>query len=152
MENPFDEYLQLLDQMRTELAHLSDLANAKIKAVMDSDLISLDQILKSEQASALTFRGLEQKQAALLNATGLGDVKLSALAENYPPKKRLACKKTVEELQHQYEVYHCRSEVARNTLECNLHEIDKILAASAGPGYDAGAPEIPGKMKTDFRA
>lgn len=156
MNNPFDDYLTLLDQMAKELSHLSDLAKQKTEAVLQNDLIALDEVLKKEQASALTFRGLEQKQATLLNATGLMDVKLSSLVENYPPKKRLACKEMVEKLQHQYDVYHCSAEVARNTLECNLHEIEKILASAAaaqnGPGYEAAPPEVPVGMKTDFRA
>ena len=156
MNNPFDDYLALLEQMSDELAHLSELAVQKTDAVMKNDLAALDQVLKQEQASSLTFRGLEQKQTALLNATGLMDVKLSSLVENYPPRKRIACKEVVEKLQNQYDIYKCRAEVARNTLECNLHEIDKILASAsasqAGPGYEAKMPDVPDGMKTDFRA
>ena len=156
MNNPFDDYLELLEQMSDELAHLSELAEAKTDAVMKNDLIALDRILKQEQASSLTFRGLEQKQATLLNATGLMNVKLSSLVENFPPKKRIACKEVVEKLQNQYDIYKCKSEVARNTLECNLHEIDKIIASAAseqnGPGYEVKQPQVPNGMKTDFRA
>ena len=74
MNNPFDEYLNLLVQMSEELAQLSELAKLKTDAVVNNDLMALDQVLKQEQACSLTFRGLEQKQAALLNATGLMDV------------------------------------------------------------------------------
>ena len=155
MNNPFDDYLNLLEQLSGELSRLSELARQKTDAVLKSDLTALNEVLKQEQAAALAVRGLEQKQSKLLNAAGLGGTKLSALAENYPPQKRAACKKVVAELQTQYDLYKASSEVARDTLECNLHEINKILAsveADAGPGYQSKAPDIPKPMKTDFRA
>ena len=81
---------------------------------------------------------------------------LSALAENFPPKMRPQAKQTVEKLQAQYWGYRSLSEVARTTLECNLHEIDKILdqadQVENAPGYQPQEPQIPGPMKTDFRA
>ncbi len=101
MNNPFDDYLLLLEQMRVELSHLSELANAKISAVQKNDLIALDKVMKQEQASSMTFRGLEQKQTLLLRATELTDVPLSSLPEKYPPEKRLDAKNTVEKLQNQ---------------------------------------------------
>ncbi len=156
MNNPFDDYLLLLEQMRVELSHLSELANAKISAVQKNDLIALDKVMKQEQASSMTFRGLEQKQTLLLRATELTDVPLSSLPEKYPPEKRLDAKNTVEKLQNQYQIYRCSSEVARNTLECNLHVIDKIISdsdqSSEGPGYQEKTPQLPSAMKTDFRA
>ena len=142
--------------MSKELEHLTDLATQKAKAVRNNDLIALDQILKQEQAIALTFRGLEQRQTSLLNETGLAEYPLSNVAENFPPKKRLEAKQVVERLQTKFQVYKSCAEVARNTLECNLHEIEKILSGLGesvqGPGYQASAVEPPKAMKTDFRA
>lgn len=156
MNVPYDDYLHLLDQMASELSALSRLAREKAAAVKDSDLNALDQVLKKEQASSLTFRGLEHKKDSLLKTLGLIDVPLSALAEHYPAEKRLAAKASVENLQTQYKLYEASAEVARNTLECNLHEIEKIVAAAssadAGPGYQTKAPDVPSSMKTDFRA
>lgn len=157
MKNPFDDYLDLLDQIRTALDHLSGLAKEKSAAVRNNDLIRLDEIMKQEQAEALNFRGLEQRQNTLLNATGLKGIPLSSLAEHFPPKMRLEAKLRVEKLQTQYQVYRTCSEVARNTLECNLHMIEKILEgistpAQRGPGYQVKDPEIPSPMRTDFRA
>ena len=63
-----------------------------------------------------------------------------------------------EALQTQYNVYQHCAEVARNTLEMNLHEIDKVLAAAnvappvSGPGYEAQDLEPPKNMRTNFRA
>lgn len=157
MKNPFDDYLDLLDQIRTALEQLSGLAKEKAAAVRNDDLIHLDNIMKQEQAVALTFRGLEQRQSTLLNTIGLKGVPLSALAEQFPPKMRLDAKQRIEKLQTQYQIYKTCSEVARNTLECNLHLIEKVLAsanipADNGPGYQSREPEIPSAMKTDFRA
>lgn len=157
MNNPFFEYLQLLDQIGEQLERLTELAKQKTAAVRNDDLLALDEILKQEQASSLLFRGLEQKQTALLNSTGLKGIPLSCLAENFPPKMRLEAKQCIEQLQTRYRVYQNCADIARNTLECNLHEIEKALAfmspgAANGPGYRASEPEIPSNMKTDFRA
>ena len=157
MKNPFDDYLDLLDQIRSSLEQLSGLAKEKSAAVRNDDLLHLDGIMKQEQAVALTFRGLEQRQNTLLNALGLKGVPLSALADQFPPKMRLDAKQRIEKLQTQYQIYKTCSEVARNTLECNLHLIEKVLAGVSvpvdnGPGYQSKDPEIPSAMKTDFRA
>ena len=85
------------------------------------------------------------------------DIPMDSLAEQFPPKMRLDAKQRIEKLQTQYQIYKTCSEVARNTLECNLHLIEKVLAsanipADNGPGYQARDPEIPAAMKTDFRA
>ena len=48
--------------------------------------------------------------------------------------------------------------MARNTLELNLHQIDKFLERAgvdpklAAQGYEALPTEPPQKMKTEFRA
>ncbi len=156
MNAPYDDYLHLLDQMASELSSLSQLANKKAAAVRDGDLNALDEVLKKEQASSLAFRGLEHRKDTLLRTLGLTDVPLSALVEHYPPEKRMAAKTAVENLQTQFKLYEASAEVARNTLECNLHEIEKIVAAASsaedGPGYQAKTPQVPSSMKTDFRA
>ncbi len=157
MNNPFCEYLQLLEQIGTQLEHLTELAKQKTGAVRNDDLLALDEILKQEQAATLLFRGLEQKQSTLLNSTGLKGIPLSSLAENFPPKMRLEAKQCIEQLQTRYSVYQSCAEIARNTLECNLHEIENVLASMApasagGPGYQSHEPEIPSNMRTDFRA
>ena len=155
-DNPFNEYLKILEQICAELEHLSEVAKQKTDAVRHSDLTVLDQVMRQEQAATLTFRGLEQKQNTLLHAMGLQGTTLSSLPEIFPPKMRLDAKQVVEKLQKQYQIYRNCSEVARNTLERSLHEIDQIVARSVqpadGPGYQAKDPDIPTGMKTDFRA
>ena len=77
MSNAYHEYLDVLEQMRTALEQLSTLEQQKSDAVRNDDLMALDRVLKQEQAFALTFRGLEQKQTALLEKNGLKGVPLS---------------------------------------------------------------------------
>lgn len=156
MNNPFNEYLTVLEQIRAELERLSELEKQKTEAVRQSDLTALDHVMRQEQASTLTFRGLEQKQTTLLQTMGLQGTTLSSLPENFPPKMRSEAKQVVEKLQAQYQIYRNCSQVARNTLEHSLYEIDKIVEQSIqpveGPGYQATSPDIPTGMKTDFRA
>ena len=157
MESLFRSYLLLLVSLREKLEQLCELARAKTAAVQADDLLKLDEILKREQALSLAFRGLEQKQRALLETTGLKDVPLSAAADRFPAELQLQARQQIEQLQTKYRLYQSCAEVARNTLECNLHEIEKILASAAlqsgnGPGYQVPSPELPSSMRTNFWA
>lgn len=157
MNKLFLDYLDLLAHIGTELDRLSELARQKTRAVRQDDLNALDQIIRQEQASTLAFRGLEQKQKVLLDATGLKGIPLSAAADQFPNELRLQARQQIEQLQTKYRIYQSCAEVARNTLECNLHEIEKILANAApqsnnGPGYQAQTPEPPASMRTNFWA
>lgn len=155
----FSAYLKLLAQLKDELEKLTELAKKKTAVVRNNDLMALDEIIRQEQAVSLSFRGLEQKQEALLKETGLTGVPLSLLPEKYPADLRQQARKLVTELKTQFDVYHHCAGVARNTLEMNLHEINKVLAATQaapqtkGPGYQAKEqPEPPQGMHTSFRA
>lgn len=156
MENPHQAYLALLGELSASLDKLSELARQKTERVRQDDLIGLDQILKQEQAMALNLRGLEQKRLKALPQLGLEGAKLTDLARLYPGHMQIQARQAAERLLRSYQEYHCAAQVARNTLELNLHEIEKVIAASgvdpAGAGYTAPAPEPPKKMKTDFRA
>lgn len=159
MEQTYLSYLDLLDSLGRELEKLTDLAQQKTAAVRKDDLNGLDQILKQEQVISLSLRGVEQRRAKQLGQLGLESVKLSDLPAHYPAELRLKAKEAVETLQRRYRVYQAAAEVARNTLECNLHEIEKFLAAAenggasgGGPGYAPGSVELPPSFKTDFRA
>ena len=157
MSDCYIAYLDLLDTLREKLQVLSELASKKAAAVRGDDLTALDDIMRKEQALSLTFRGLEQKKAVLSKELGFDAVPLSSLANHYPESLQLQARQTVLALQDQFRLYRAAAEVARNTLECNLHEIEKFLASqeavpSAGPGYEPPPVEPPHAMKSDFRA
>lgn len=158
MEQGYQDYLVLLSDLSRQFSQLSDLAREKAMAVRKDDLMALDEVLKQEQALALSLRGQEQKRLALVQALNLEGVPLARLASSYPPDMQLQAKEAAEGLARQYQIYCSAAEAARNTLECNLHEIEKTLAllggekAPAGAGYAQPDAAPPPKMKTDFRA
>jgi hypothetical protein len=153
----YASYLKLLNELSHHLERMSALAREKADAVHRDDLNQLDRVLKQEQAMSLTIRGLEEKRQKTLEQLKLTHVPLSQLAQRYPKELRLEAVRTVEELRRQYQVYRSAAEVARNALECGLHEIGKVLnsfdaATPDGPGYQNSGAELPSQMKTDFRA
>lgn len=158
MADPHLSYLELLRELNATLDRLSCLAQEKSSAVHQNDLMALDEVLKQEQAMTLNLRGLEQKRLKLLAQLGLEDVPLTELPGKYPPHLTDEARRTVEELRHGYAIYRSHADAARNTLELNLHQIEKVIAASgADPklvaaGYEAPGVEPPKNMKTDFRA
>ena len=70
MDNVYHSYLELLDTLRSNVEELSALAKRKIEAAQNDDLVALDEVLKREQALALSFRGLEQSKERLLGEMG----------------------------------------------------------------------------------
>lgn len=157
MGNLHLDYLVLLGELNKDMEQLSQLAQKKSDAVRRDDLIALDQVLKQEQVVSLSIRGQEQRRLKLLSQLGLSDVPLSRLASHYPAELQLQARQAAETLLRSYDLYRAAAEVARNTLECNLHELDKIVsdlggAQAAGAGYTSPDIQPPQKMKTDFRA
>jgi vacuolar-type H+-ATPase subunit I/STV1 len=145
-------YLSLLRQLTGDLDQLTTLSREKIAAVRQDDLNKLDHVLKQEQAMSLSIRSLEQKRKQMLSQLNWEQVPLSQLANQYPDQMRLEAKRTIEELRRQYQTYHGVSETARNTLECNLHEIELILKDMGAEGWEsATSVRIPAQMQTDIR-
>lgn len=158
MDGSFPAYLGLLRELGGHLDHLAVLAQEKADAARQDDLLALDEVLKQEQAMTLTLRGLEQKRQKLLPELGLEDTRLSGLISKCPPELQDEARSTAEELRRSYQVYRSCADMARNTLELTLHQIEKIVTAAgvdpaqAGAGYEPAGAEPPKNMKTDFRA
>ena len=158
MEALFRSYLDVLRELSAALDRLTPLARQKVEAVRADDLLALDEVLKQEQALGLNLRGLELKRQKLVPQLGLDGVRLSRLPEHCPPQLANEARKTAAALRESYEVYRSYADMARNSLELNLHQIDKFLMESgvdpklAAQGYESPPMEPPQKMKTDFRA
>ena len=151
-------YLKVLTDLAGTLDQLSQLAQQKADAVRNDDLISLDEVLKQEQALSLNLRGLEQRRLKLVPQLGLVGVRLEDLPQHYPSHLEDEATRAMKTLRQSYVAYRSYADVARNLLEVNLHQIEKVIAASgidpktATAGYEAPSVEPPKNMKTDFRA
>ena len=155
--NAHRAYLVLLREIGSRMEQLSVLDRKKTDAVRTDNLQGLNDVMKQEQAIALALRGLEQKRLKQVAELGLENVRLSQLPIHFPTELQMEARSTVDTVLHQYKVYQTAAHVARNTLECNLHEIEKIIEALGGdphaePGYQLTDVQPPQSMKTDFRA
>ena len=158
MEQLYSAYLDVLDGMSGDMDKLADLCREQCAAVRRDDLVGLDDVMKREQVVGLSLRGREQKRQKLSLQLGLDGTRLAALPRTVPKSLLPRAQESVERLRRSYDSYQNAAQVARHTLEINLHEIEKIIAAhgidparSAGPAGDAPAGP-PSNMKTDFRA
>lgn len=150
-------YLGVLSELTKTLQDLTEIEQQKTNAVRNDDLKVLNDCMRQEQALSLALRGLEQKRLSAMSALGMQTVSLNALIQHVPQEYRQEAKQVVEGLQAQYALFHSASEVARNTLECNLHQIEKVLVemgadVEPGAGFKEKEPELPPTMRTDFRA
>lgn len=151
-------YLGVLNELSGTLDRLALFAQQKADAVRQDDLIALDEVLKQEQAMALNLRGLEQRRLKLVPQLDLDGVRLEDLPQHVPSHLEDETLRTVKALRQSYIAYRSNADMARNILELNLHQIEKVIAASgvdpqtAAAGYEAPNVEPPKNMKTDFRA
>ena len=142
------EYLGQLDKLADTLEKLTELEREKTHAVSAGDLEAVDACMKKEQVFSLNLRGLDQKREKLLSQMGLTGSTLSQLESQSPPELLLESRKTAEKLRQRYQVFQSASEVARNALECNLHEIEKLQKEMEARN-EAPPPEA---RQSDFRA
>lgn len=140
------KYLALLDSLGGTLEKLTEIERTKTQAVSRGDLETVDQCMKQEQVISLSLRGTDQKRDKMLVQLGLTGVTLRDLAEHAPAELAMETKAAAERLRRKYEVFQSASEVARNTLECNLRAIEKLQKAQ-----EEALPEDPSR-KADFRA
>lgn len=159
MDEMYRAYLELLESLRENLAQLTELAQLKMAAAHHDDLLALNEVLRQEQASSLTFRGLELKREKQMTALGIHDLALSELPECFPEALRAEAQKTVDALHGAYRSYRAAAEEARRALEHEIQEIDQHLRSlgvdpeeEGNVGYAARQAETPPSMKTDFRA
>lgn len=143
-------YLKLLVSLTGTLEELTRIEQEKTGAVSRGDLPGVEACMKREQALSMTLRGYDQKRETMLRDLGLAGVPLSQLREHSPAQFDLETKQVAEELKRQYTLFQAASEVARDTLECNLRVIEKMQARQAGDS--AQAEENRKTHQTDFRA
>jgi len=160
MSAPHEEYLALLREVGGLLEKLAALSKRKAAVVKQDDLLGLDEVLKQENALGLSLRGLELKRMKLVPQLGLDGTRLEDLPAKFPPELEPEARETVRAVQSSYKIYRSCADLARTTLELNLHQIEKFVTAAGGDpkdletgvGYAPTGPEPPRNMKTDFRA
>ncbi|MBD5162036.1 MAG: flagellar protein FlgN [Oscillibacter sp.] len=140
------KYLTLLDGLGETLEKLTEVERTKTQAVSRGDLEAVEECMKQEQVISLSLRGTDQKRDRMLAQLGLTGVHLRDLAEHAPAELAMETKAAAERLRRKYEVFQSASEVARNTLECNLRAIERLQKAQ-----EEALPEDPSR-KADFRA
>ena len=137
MYEAYREYFAFMDQLGRKLEELTALAREKTEAVRRDDLLAVDGCMKREQALSLSLRAMDRKREKLLERLGLRDVTLSGLAQGCPEDIRGEAKAAAERLRDRYTLYRSASDVARTTLECNLHQIERLMADEAdAPSLD----------------
>ncbi len=146
----WQDYLKLMRSLSKTLGDLTEVEHDKNAAAARGDLRGVEECMKREQVLSLTLRGYDQKRDSLLRDLGITGVRLSTLVDHSPEELRLETKAVAEELRRQYALFQTASEVARNTLECNLRAIERTQAVQAGDAVQA--EEQRKNHQTDFRA
>ncbi len=138
MEEAYREYFAFMEQLGQLLDQLTELAKEKTAAVRCDDLLGVDSCMKQEQALSLKLRAMDRKRDTLLAGMGLQNVTLAELPQRCPPELRQDAKDAAGKLRNRYVLYRSAADVARTTLECNLHQIERLLANAADARVGGG--------------
>ncbi len=135
---------------------MTQIQEEKTAAVRGDDLDILNECIKQEQAVGMTLRGLEQKRVAALKSLSLERIPLSNLVSAAPEDCRDEARRISEALLRQHSLFRGAYDAARDILEVNLHQIEKVLEElghdkDLGPGYQDEGPTPPANLRTDFR-
>lgn len=128
----WQDYLRLLEQLTRTIHQLTEIEQSKTRAASQGDLEKLEACMRQEQAMSLSLRGHDQKRDAMLARMGLTDVPLRELERHAPEELFMETKRVAGTLRREYGQFQTASQVARNTLECNLRAIEKIRAQAEG--------------------
>jgi len=134
----WQEYLNLLNRLADTLDQLTGIERAKTAAVGKGDLPGVEECMKKEQVMSLSLRGMDQKRDKLLARLGLSGLRLRDLEAHSPAELRTETKKTAERLRQKYDVFRSAADVARDSLEANLHVIEQLQNAQNAPPPDTG--------------
>lgn len=146
----WQDYLRQLEGLTKTIGQLTEIEKKKTLAVSEGRLDEVEACMRQEQALSLSLRGFDQKREAMLARMGLTGVPLRQLEDHAPDELLMETKRTAEKLRGQYEMFQTASQVARNTLECNLRVLEQLQAeAGQAPPAAAGEQGEPGHY--DFR-
>ena len=145
MEAIYQEYLGYLEELSALLEQMTETVERKADAARDSDLVQMDECMKKEQVYSMTLRSMDQKRDKMLAEMGLVGVPLRELASRAPESMYREVKAASEKLRRRYEMFQAASQVARDTLECNLRAIENLQRAQNAP------PEEDRPHQADFR-
>lgn len=118
----------LLWELEQTLEKLTQTQREIAQAVRSDDLSALSECMKRQQALSLSLRNIDQRRVKLQEKLGLERIRLSELPAAIEDKEeRLEVKKAADALSAQYKVMQSAAEVARSSLECSLHEVEKMM-------------------------
>lgn len=139
MTDPWQELFDFLDGLCDTLETLTEIQKRKTAAVRADDLMTVNECMKKEQAIGLSLRTADQKREKLLAGVGLQGLPLAAMPDRCPAEKRMEALDVVEDVRNCYALYRSAADVARTTLEVNLHQIEKYLEDAPDLPPDGGA-------------
>lgn len=145
------EYLKLLEGLGRTMDQLAEIERKKTEAVSSSNLNAVEDCMTREQALSLSLRGCDQKRETMLARMGLKNIPLRQLEQHAPEGLEMETKRVANELRGKYSVFQSASQVARNTLECNLRAIERIRERQQQGGAPTPPPQE-GASQYDLRA
>ena len=153
MNKDYAELAKLLEELAQTVDLLSQSQREITAAARAEDLAALGECMKTEQAYALTLRNLDKKRQEMQSRMGIADHTLRMVRSAAPDEESGRLIRQAEtRLSESYKVLQSASEIARSTLECNLHQVEKMIEHLGVDPKQALENPTRGGAHTDFHA
>ena len=153
MNKDYAELAKILEELAQAVERLSQSQTEIAAAGRAKDLAALSECMKTEQAYALTLRNLDKKRQDMQTQMGIGSHTLQMVRSTAPDEEsRTLIRQAEEKLSANYKMLQSASEIARSTLECNLHEVEKLIENLGVDPKMALENPTQGGAHTDFHA
>ncbi len=120
--------------------------------ILQDDLDWLTKSLNDEQAFLMKSRSLEEKRLALFKGLGIGDKKLSELAEDapesYKPKIKMLARQLTEIVDNITELNSETAEIVKRKLDSEKEIVDRAGIVNKPETYNKNASKVAGGQPT----
>ncbi|MFB0920116.1 MAG: flagellar export chaperone FlgN [Oscillospiraceae bacterium] len=132
MDSRYNEYISFLSKYRDELSSYLESECEKRRALLGSDFLRLEKMLKVQQAETMKFRELESKRAKLQSKLGLPGVKVAELLKTIDdPETHRSVEALFAEIAAYAEQIQEQNRQSLELAETNLKIIDLVRGGSA---------------------
>ena len=123
-----DSLYQLLKEYTEIYKMFLELEYDKYEAVIEDDVIALDNIVSQEEVYYLQMRGIEHKREKLLNSLGLSGKTLNEIIDAADDEFKTNLQEQFEELNNTIKEVKKINELLKTIIEVRLRRINKGLS------------------------
>lgn len=123
------DFIDIINEFIIFFESLKDIEQEKFNAVTAKNFSQIDECMKKEQAAILKLKGLDKKREQIQEKLSFKDKSFREIISLVPDKNKPVLSELFNKLDSNVKSYKSISDAAKETLELNIHNIDRIIDA-----------------------